>query len=183
VQLKRPRSPTPPAPELDRTIQDETPRLLNRIARRLRDRVEAEDVLQDVFADFVEAHEVGAAIESVGAWLTRVAQHKVLDRFRRASTREDGEERLLDDAREARDAEATPEDELERAWLREALLAAITELPPEQREVFVRHELEGQDFATMARELGVSVNTLLSRKRYAVLFLRELLKEVYDEIE
>lgn len=153
--------------------------LLSRIRKTVRDQVEAEDVLQDVFAEFIETYNIGVAIESMGGWLARVAQNKVLDRFRRRKTQREYQAREQVSAEEP----AVAGNEWMRDWVREEILAAIETLPPEQAEVFVQHELEGKSFEDIAAETGVSVNTLLSRKRYAVLALREYLKEVYDELE
>jgi len=164
-------------------IESHRTRLLSIIRKRIRDQVEAEDVLQDVFAEFVEVYDLGQAIEVLGAWLVRVAQNKILDRFRRRTTQSNYEASV----RAATNAEQTsvsrPDDEWMHAWLRAEIVNALEMLPREQRDVFVKHELEGRTFAEMAAETGVSMNTLLSRKRYAVRFLRNQLKEIYDELE
>lgn len=149
------------------------------IARRLRDDAETEDVLQEVFEDFLEAYDLGEAIESLGAWLARVARNKIIDRFRKKGSESSHQEDLLATAEE--ELEQTTEEEFDRAILREELAEAIALLPPEQRDVFVMHELEGKTFETIASETGTNINTLLARKRYAVLFLRQHLKEIYDE--
>ena len=140
-------------------------------------------MLQDVFAEFVEAYELGQAIETLGAWLVRVAQNKILDRFRRRKTQRDYEASVLATGNTEQTSASRPDHEWMRAWLRTEIVNALEMLPEEQRDVFVKHELEGKTFAEIATETGVSMNTLLSRKRYAVLFLRNQLKEIYDELE
>jgi RNA polymerase sigma factor (sigma-70 family) len=151
--------------------------LLNWIERKVRDEAEAEDVYQEVIEHFLETYEVGTVIEQVSAWLYRVAQNKIIDRFRKKKHELAYEEMML------LLPEAESLDESERAYIREEIAEAIELLPEEQRHVFVMHELEGKSFAEISKETGISVNTLLSRKRYAILFLREHLKEVYDELE
>jgi len=166
---------------LSAAVNDHQGQLRAVIGRKIRDQIEAEDVLQDVFAEFLVAYDLGQAFETLAGWLVRVAQNKVLDRFRRQKTRTEFE-KLVIETGEVSELD-TPDDEYERAILQEEILNAIDLLPIEQRDVFVRHELEGQNFEEIAKATGVSVNTLLSRKRYAVLFLREHLKEIYDEFE
>lgn len=144
------------------------------IGRRIRDEVEAKDISQEVFVEFLAAYDVGVAIESLGAWLVRVAQNKIIDRFRRKKT----EAEYREEALEIEEQIAANDFEV-----REAILTALSSLPQEQRDVFMKHELEGKSFEEIAKESGENINTLLSRKRYAVLTLRELLKEVYDELE
>ena len=162
-------------------VDDHGSKLLSIISRRIRDEREAEDIRQEVLAEFMEAYDVGTVIESIGAWLVRVAQNKIIDRFRRKRTED---EYLAETSLEIPQAEASdPESEAQRAWMRGEIADAISLLPTDQREVFVLHELEGKSFEEIARATGVGVNTLLSRKRYAVLFLREYLKEVYDGLE
>jgi RNA polymerase sigma factor (sigma-70 family) len=164
-------------------IESHRARLLSIIRNRIRDQVEAEDVLQDVFAEFVEAYDLGQAIEALGAWLVRVAQNKILDRFRRRKTQSEYEASVRATANPEQPSVSRPDDEWMRAWLRAEIFNALEMLPKEQRDVFVMHELEGKTFAEMATETGVSLNTLMSRKRYAVRFLRNQLKEIYDELE
>ncbi len=161
----------------------ERPKLLSIIQRRLRDRVESEDVAQDVFVELLQADDVGYAIERLGAWLVRVAQNKVLDRIRRRKTQEthSAEAERMEAARQ--DEVPQPDGEWSRARLREEIVEALSLLPPDQREVFVMHELEGKSFEEIAQATGVKLNTLLARKRSAVLSLREQLKEVYDELD
>ena len=165
--------------ELAKAADGERSRVTSIIRGMVGDSAEADDVFQETFADFIETYDVGTAIESVSAWFVQVAKNKVIDRFRRKKTQDDYS-RLVQEV-----SEIEPDaivDFLEREELREVLLNALETLPIEQRDVFVGHELEGKSYEEMSRETGVSVNTLLSRKRYATLALREYLKEVYDEL-
>ncbi len=166
---------------LSEVVENESGRLLPAIRGWLRDQNEAEDVLQDVFEEFVESYDLDEVIESLGAWLMTVARNKVFDRFRRKKTQSEYRDKFLTELSAQGATEAAtnsgPEEEFERKNLQLALRQAIALLPEEQREVFVRHELEGQSFEEMAKQLDVNINTLLSRKRYAVQFLREHLKE------
>jgi len=158
-------------------------RLLGIIRERMQDQIEAEDVLHDVFIEFVEAYDVGYAIETVSAWLVRVAKNKIVDRFRRRKTQAEYRNAVLATGERRENLPSRPDEEWMRSWLRNRIADALELLPPQQRDVFVKHELEGKTFAEIAAESGVGVNTLLSRKRYAVLFLRNQLKEIYDELE
>ena len=178
--------------EQDRRISEvvkrEQSRLLNFIRRRVQDPGEAEDVLQDVFYKLVEANRLLMPIEHVTGWLFRVARNRITDLFRRKmpeSFRDaavsDGDDELLRLEDLLPSPAAGPEALYARDELLDELELAIDELPEEQREVFIGHELEGRSFKEMAAETGVTVNTLLSRKRYAVLHLRERLQSVYDE--
>ena len=157
-------------------VKREESKLRGFIRRRVGDPRDAEDILQDVFAELVEANSLLMPIEHVSGWLFQVARNRIVDLFRRMK----GESLELDDLLPSPDA--GPDAELARATLLEELEAAIAELPNEQREVFVAHELEGKSFKEMAHESGVSINTLLSRKRYAVLHLRERLRKTYDDL-
>lgn len=149
------------------------------IRGRTESQADADDVLQDVYETYLEATDLGLAIESVGAWLTTVAKNKILDRFRKKKSEQNYEE-----AQEYEEQfSAGPEEEWTATWIRTAIVAAIEELPPEQREVFVLHELEGKSFEEISAQTGININTCLARKRYAILFLREKLKEIYDELE
>ncbi len=172
------------------TIEREQGRLRNFIRKRLPDRRDVEDVLQDVFFELVEAYRLMKPIEQVGAWLFRVARNRIIDRFRKKRPEssamtppitddEEGDFGSLEDLLPS--AEAGPEAAYARGVLLEELDAALEELPEEQRFVFVAHELEGKSFRELASETGVSVNTLLSRKHYAVLHLRRRLQNIYDE--
>jgi len=170
------------------TISRERGRLKNFIRRRVPDANEAEDILQDVFFEYVEAYRLPEPIEQVGAWLFRVARNRIIDRFRKKR-----EVQLPDVTEDADDgywleevlpsAEAGPEAAYARGVLLEELTAALGELPKEQREVFIAHELDGRSFKELAAESGVGVNTLLARKRYAVLHLRARLQTIYNEFK
>ncbi len=178
--------------EQDQQISDvvkrEQSRLRNFIRRHVPDPRDAEDILQDVFYELVEANRLLMPIEHVTGWLFRVARNRIIDLFRKKSTErlsdaavadEDDELLRLEDLLPSPDA--GPEALYARNVLLDELELAVDELPEEQRYVFVAHELEGRSFKEMAAETGVSVNTLLSRKRYAVLYLRARLQSIYDE--
>jgi RNA polymerase sigma factor (sigma-70 family) len=179
--------------EQDRQISEivakERSRLRDFIRRRVPDPSDAEDIVQEVFYELVEANRLLMPIEHVTGWLFRVARNRITDLFRKKKPEsfgnrtvegEEGELLQLEDLLPSRDA--GPEALYIRNVLLEELELAIDELPAEQREVFIAHELEGRSFKEMAAETGVSVNTLLSRKRYAVLHLRERLQDIYDEL-
>ncbi|MGB7192398.1 MAG: sigma-70 family RNA polymerase sigma factor [Collimonas pratensis] len=171
------------------TVLRETARLRSFIRQRMADANEAEDVLQDVFQELVEASRLPEPIEQVGAWLFRVARNRIVDRFRKKKEQQlpDTEELSDDDDSGINDllpqADAGPEAAYARGILLDALQDALDELPPKQREVFIAHELERRSFKQLAAESGESVNTLLARKRYAVLHLRQHLQEIYDEFD
>jgi RNA polymerase sigma factor (sigma-70 family) len=169
-------------------IEREGARLRGFIRSRMADRLDAEDILQDVFSELVEAYRLMKPVEQVGAWLFRVARNRIIDHFRKkkpdgfaagTAIDEKGETGRLEDLLPS--PEAGPEAAYARTVLSEALADALEELPPEQREVFVAHEIEGRSFRELAAETGVNVNTLLSRKRYAVLFLRRRLEDIYAD--
>jgi len=175
-------------PESNRRISEvvarERSRLLDFIRRRIPDPGDAEDVLQDVFYELTEANRLLMPVDHVTAWLFRVARNRIIDLFRKKrpvaiETVEPGGGRLgLADLLPS--PAAGPESEYLRDVLLDELATAIDELPEEQREVFVAHELDGRSFREMAADTGISINTLLSRKRYAVLRLRERLRDVYE---
>jgi RNA polymerase sigma factor (sigma-70 family) len=178
--------------EQDRRISEvvkrEQSRLRNFIGRRVPDPRDAEDILQEVFYELVEANRLLMPIEHVTGWLFRVARNRITDLFRKkkpesfgdaAVAGQDGELLQLEDLLPSPDA--GPDALYARRMLLDELEFAVDELPEEQRKVFVGHEIEGRSFKEMAAETGVSVNTLLSRKRYAVLHLRERLQSIYDE--
>ncbi len=180
------------AREQDQRIADvvarEQSRLRNFIRRRVPDPRDAEDILQDVFYELVEANRLLMPIEHVTGWLFRVARNRITDLFRKkkperlgetGAADEDGERLQLEDLLPSPDA--GPDALYARHVLLEALELAVGELPEEQRDVFVAHELDGRSFKEMAAQTGVSVNTLLSRKRYAVRRLRARLQSLYDE--
>jgi len=173
---------------ISETIDREKPRLRNFIRRRVADPSDAEDILQEVFYELVETYRLMKPIEQVGGWLFRVARNRITDLFRKkkpdASTNdpiitEDGEFLALEDLLPS--PEAGPEAAYTRTVLLEELEDALEELPEEQRNVFLAHAIEGRSYKELAAETGVSVNTLLSRKHYAVIHLRERLQDVYDE--
>lgn len=167
-------------------VERDEPRLRSFIRKRVLDLGDAEDVLQDVFYELISAYRMMQPAEQVTAWLYRVARNRITDLFRRkkaVSLNEpaEGEEdaRALEDLLPSPDA--GPDAVFARVVLMQALDEALDELPEEQRTVFVAHELAGRSFKEIAEESGVSVNTLLSRKRYAVLHLRERLQEIRKE--
>jgi RNA polymerase sigma factor (sigma-70 family) len=177
---------------ISETVSREYARLRNFIRKRVADQGEAEDILQDVFYELVEAYRMMKPVEQVTAWLFRVARNRITDLFRSkqrealrsgstALASEDDPEPQLDDLLPSPDA--GPEAIYLRAALVEELEAAMDELPEEQREVFVAHEWMGYSFKEIAEQTGVGVNTLLSRKHYAVLQLRRRLQAIYEEFE
>jgi RNA polymerase sigma factor (sigma-70 family) len=174
--------------EIASTVQRERGRLLAFIRRRIADAAEAEDVLQDALYELVRAYRMMQPVEQAGAWLTRVARNRIIDRFRSERPQPparrpaaEGEEH--DEAFE--DLLPAPDDGPESSVIRELLLeeigAALEELPHEQREVFVAHELDGLSFKELSARSGVGINTLLSRKRYAVLHLQQRLRAAWDD--
>ena len=180
------------AREQDRRIAEvvkrEQSRLLNFIRRRVPDPRDAEDILQDVFYELVEANRLLMPIEHVTGWLFRVARNRITDLFRRKTPEPFGDTAVADEDEEPLrfdDLLPSPDDGPDAVYARRVLLEelelAVDELPEEQRDVFVGHELEGRSFKEMAAETGVGVNTLLSRKRYAVRHLRARLQSIYDE--
>jgi RNA polymerase sigma factor (sigma-70 family) len=173
---------------ISEVLKREQSRLRNFIRRRVPDSRDAEDILQDVFYELVEANRLLMPIEHVTGWLFRVARNRITDLFRKkkpesfsdiAVAAEDDELLRLEDLLPSPDA--GPAALYARRVLLDELELAVEELPEEQREVFVAHELEGRSFKEIAGDTGVSVNTLLSRKRYAVLRLRMRLQSIYDE--
>lgn len=161
-------------------IKQEGTRLRNFIRRRVLDQGDAEDILQDVFYELIAAYRLMQPIEHVGAWIFRVARNRITDRFRKKKP-EPLEDSALEDLLPS--PEAGPEAAYARSVLLDELEEALSELPAEQREVFIAHELDGRSFKELAAETGLSVNTLLSRKHYAVLHLRHRLQAIYDEFE
>jgi RNA polymerase sigma factor (sigma-70 family) len=169
-------------------IQRERRRLLHFIRKRVDDEGDAEDILQDVFYELTEAYRLMKPVEQAGAWLFRVARNRIIDRFRKKrpepfaelSTETDDEDTLrFEDLLPSPDA--SPEAAYARGVLLEELDAALGELPEEQRAIFVAHEIEGRSFKQLAAETGVSINTVLARKRYAVRHLRRRLQAIYEE--
>jgi len=180
-------------PERDREIAEvvarEQGRLKNFIRKWVVDESDVEDVLQDVFYELVEAHRMMIPLRQAGAWMYRVARNRMTDLFRRRRSealRQNPFERGLDDEAQALeewlpDRDAGPEAAYARRVLLEELDAALDELPEEQRAVFIAHEIEGRSFKELSDQTGLAVNTLLSRKHYAVLHLRQRLKTIYEE--
>jgi RNA polymerase sigma factor (sigma-70 family) len=174
--------------KISETILREQGRLRHFIRRRVADRNDAEDILQDVFYELVEAYRLMKPIEQAGAWLFRVARNRITDLFRKRepeALREhetlamDGELVTFEDLLPSPDG--GPEAAYARSVLLEELDDALDELPPEQREVFIAHEIEGRSFKELSAESGLGINTLLSRKHYAVIHLRERLRDIYDD--
>ena len=163
-------------------IERDQPRLRNFIRKRVLDSGDAEDILQDVFYELIETYRLLQPIEQVTAWLYRVARNRITDRFRRqkpASLSEPvGEDDSLSLEELLPSPDAGPDAIYARNVLLEVLDDALDELPANQREVFIAHEWMGRSFKELAEESGLSVNTLLSQKRYAVLHLRKRLLAV-----
>ena len=173
------------------TIGREQGRLRSFIRRRVADEADAEDILQDVFFEFIEAYRLMKPIEQAGAWLFRVARNRIIDRFRKkkpetfsgihATESEGGDSLSLEELLPSPDA--GPEALYARSILLEELDAALDELPEDQREVFVAHEFEGVSFKELSASTGVGINNLLSRKHRAVLYLRRRLRNIYEEFQ
>jgi len=185
--LLKPLSPSAQDLEIAAVVRRERRRLLAFILKSVRDAAEAEDVLQEALYELVAAYRLMQPIEQAGAWLMRVARNRIIDRFRKRRP-----QLLTDMEREGEEAGAAlerllpvveegPDTALIRELLLEELERAVAQLPPEQYEVFIAQELEGASFKELSARWGVGINTLLSRKRYAVLRLRERLGAVYEE--
>jgi len=176
---------------IQETVRKESPRLLDFIRKRIPDADDAEDILQDVFYQLVEMNRLMKPIEEITAWLFTVARNKITDRFRKKkpeslekqlSYRREEEGEMLNLADLLPSTDDSQDVKMLRSAVMEELEDALDELPKEQREVFMLHEIDGKSFKEIAEITGDSVNTLLSRKRYAVLFLRERLRELYNEL-
>lgn len=174
--------------QISEVVQQEQFRLRSFIRRHVPDPRDAEDILQDVFSELVEANRLLMPIDHVTGWLFRVARNRITDLFRKKRPESFGDAAVADEEGELlrlEDLLPSPDAGPEALYARHVLLAelelAVEELPEEQREVFLAHEVEGRSFKEMAAATGVSVNTLLSRKRYAVRHLRERLQNIYDE--
>jgi RNA polymerase sigma factor (sigma-70 family) len=171
--------------QMSEVVARERSRLKNFIRRQVADPADAEDILQDVFSRLFEANDLLVPIEHVTGWLYRVARNRITDWFRGRRTELFSDLAAGDDELSFEELLPSPDDGpdavLERQMLLEAMEEAIDELPREQREVFVAHELEGRSFKDISAETGVNVNTLLSRKHYAVRALRERLQGIHDE--
>src|SRR5262249_35881858 len=172
---------------ISEAVEQQRSRLRNFIRSRVDDPGDAEDILQDVFYELVAAYRMAKPIEQVGAWLFRVARNRIIDRFRKQKPQtvalgqagHDSDVLTLEELLPSPDA--GPDAAFARSVLMDEIEDALAELPPEQRDVFVANEIEGRTFAEIASETGTSINTLLSRKRYAVLHLRRRLREIYKE--
>jgi RNA polymerase sigma factor (sigma-70 family) len=174
--------------QISEVVAEQRSRLRNFIRRRVPDPSDAEDIVQEVFYELVEANRLLMPINHVTGWLFRVARNRITDLFRKKKPEAFSDAAVVDEAGELLRIEdllpspdAGPEALYFRSVLLDELEFALGELPREQREVFVAHELEGHSFKELSAETGVGVNTLLSRKRYAVLHLRERLQSIYDE--
>jgi RNA polymerase sigma factor (sigma-70 family) len=174
--------------QLSEIVAEQRARLRNFIRRRVADPSDAEDIVQEVFYELVEANRLLMPIEHVTGWLYRVARNRIIDLFRKkkperfsdaAIENEDGEVLQVEDLLPSPDA--GPEALYMRSVLLDELELAIEALPDEQREVFIAHEIDGRSFKELSAETGISMSTLLSRKRYAILHLRERLRNIYDE--
>lgn len=157
---------------LEETLLRESGRLRNFIRKRVPDPSDAEDILQDVLYELIGSTK---PIEQVTAWLFRVARNRIIDRFRKKKL----EPLSIDDLLPSRGS--GPEADYARSVLIEELEVALSELPKEQRDVFIAHEIDGRSFKEISEQTGVGINTLLSRKHYAVLHLRRRLQEIYEE--
>jgi len=174
---------------ISEAISRDEPRLRSFIRRRVADPSDAEDILQEVFFELIEAYRMMKPVEQVTAWLYRVARNRIIDLFRKRSREqlrtepapldEDGEALGLEELLPSPDA--GPDAAYVRSVLLEELDQALEELSDDQREVFIAHEIAGESFKQISTRTGVSVNTLLSRKHYAVLHLRERLRNIYNE--
>jgi len=175
--------------QISKIIAEERSRLRNFIRRRVPDPADVEDILQEVWYELVDANRLLMPIDHVTGWLFRVARNRITDLFRKKKPErfsdvvvedEHGEELLIEDLLPSPDA--GPEALYVRNVLLDELENALDDLPEEQREVFIAHELEGRSFKELSAESGVNINTLLARKRYAVLHLRERMQRIYDEL-
>jgi RNA polymerase sigma factor (sigma-70 family) len=174
--------------QLSEIVAEQRARLRNFIRRRVPDPADAEDIVQEVFYELVEANRLLMPIEHVTGWLYRVARNRIIDLFRKkkperfsdaATENEDGEILQVEDLLPS--PEAGPEALYMRGVLLDELELAIEALPDEQREVFIAHEIDGRSFKELSAETGIGMSTLLSRKRYAILHLRERLQNIYNE--
>lgn len=177
--------------KISEAIARDAPRLRDFIRKRVMDRSEAEDILQDVFYELVETYRMMKPVEQATAWMFRVARNRIIDLFRRKKREalraapetfsEDGLQTLLEELLPSSDG--GPDAVYARSILLGELEEALEELPAEQRDIFIGHEVMGYTFQELAEQYGVGVNTLLSRKHYAVKHLRERLRDIYDEFK
>jgi RNA polymerase sigma factor (sigma-70 family) len=173
--------------ELARIYSAEQPSLLAHIRRKVKTAEEAEDILHDVFLELVKTYRLSRPIEVIRAFLRQVANNKIIDRGRKKQNQFEIPKDIAElfsyyTPKNSRDDSNTPEVLLLRKLIAARLQNALAELPEEQRLVFIRHELEGKSFLEIEQETGVNVNTLLSRKRYALLFIRNRMKDLYDDL-
>ncbi len=172
-------------------IQDYGKRLFSFIRNRVSEPEEAEDIFQDVMIELTQSYRMMQPIEKMAAWLYRVARNKITDKYRKKKTysledqqsfrgHDDGEQLYLQDL--LRSNSESSDSKFDKTLIYNAIESALDELPVEQRNVFIQHELEGKSFKEIADETGLSINTLLSRKRYAILALRKNLQELYNEL-
>jgi len=176
----------------ENTFLKEKDKLLGFIRSRVSSTEEAEDILQDVFVQFVAGFESIESIDRVTSWLYSVARNKIIDRYRRDAARPkrtdfEGSAGIEDDApltlqEILPDLGNTPESTLLKEAIWDEITDALAELPRDQREIFIQNEIEERGFREIAEETGVSINTLLSRKRYAILALRKRLKKFYEDV-
>jgi len=175
---------------ISQTVEKEQSRLFNFIRKRVKSTVDAEDILQDVFYQFVRVSEEVNAIEKASAWLFQVARNKITDLYRKKKTtnfsqlnaRNESEEQSLNFEDYIPDLKDLPDAILTREMVWEVLDEGLSEIPQEQREVFMMHEFDDLSFNEISELTGEQVNTLISRKRYAIVYLRKKLDELYKEI-
>ena len=169
---------------ISRTAHAERPRLLRFIRRRVRNEADAEDILQDVFTQLASGYDITEPIERVTSWLFAAARNRIIDWYRRkkpGALPDSADGVSFDEA--MFDGGHGPDETADQSLIWEELDDALEDLPEEQRDVFTMHEIEGRSFKEIAELTGVGINTLLSRKRYAVLFLRSRLQDLFDEIQ
>src|SRR5215203_1930313 len=176
----------------EQTFLREKDRLLGFIRNRVSSTEEAEDILQDVFYQFISGFDTIESLDRVTSWLFSVARNKIIDRYRRDAARPQRTEFALQTGTDddspitlqeiLPDLGNTPEDSYLREMIWEAIMEALDQLPADQREIFIQNEMEERSFREISEESGVSINTLLSRKRYAILALRKRLQNMYNEL-
>lgn len=177
---------------IEQAVKNERKKLLRFIKTRVSNEEDASDILQDVFYQLASNHGMVDTIENMASWLYRVTRNKIIDWYRKRKTESiDTSAAFVDDEEDGYFSNLSalsssnsdnPDEIYERQLVWDTMYEALNELPAEQREVFILHELENKSFNEIAEQTGVSVNTLLSRKRYAVLYLREKLQDLYDEL-
>jgi len=176
---------------IQQTVEQERKRLFEFIRKRVPTQEDAEDILQDVFYELVNTYRIMVPVQQMASWLFTVARNKITDKYRKKKpvsledhfavrAGDDGDRLDISDFLPSGDH--APDTDIMRTAIMEALMNALDELPEEQRQVFIMHELEDKSFQEISEATGINVNTLLSRKRYAVLFLRERLKSLYEDL-